>query len=339
MNRMTKDITLPAEWERQWGVMLTWPHAKTDWNPYLEEITDTYIEMARAITDYEELLIVTPEPERVQELLEDEIPLERVHLIKCDTNDTWARDHGFLTLSDGTCLDFCFNGWGEKFEATLDNDINRQLYPFLQQLYKKKRITTDYQSHLDFVLEGGSIESDGKGTLFTTSDCLLAPHRNNMTKEQLEKELLERLHAKRVLWIDSKPMPGDDTDGHIDTMVRICPNDTLLYNKDKRVEEQLKKFKTIEGQPYKLFELPLPDPIFGEEDGEEVMLPATYANFLIINGAVLLPTYGQPMNDMLAADILQEVFPDRDIILIDSRSIIKQHGSIHCCTMQFPSIK
>ena len=133
-------------------------------------------------------------------------------------------------------------------------------------------------------------------------------------------------------------MPGDDTDGHIDTMVRICPDNTLLYNEDKTLEEQLKAFKTTEGMPYRLMALPLPDPIYAEEDGEKVMLPATYANFLIINGAVLLPTYGQPMNDMLAADILQEVFPDRDIILIDSRSIIKQHGSIHCCTMQFPQL-
>ena len=100
----------------------------------------------------------------------------------------------------------------------------------------------------------------------------------------------------------------------------------------------MKAFKTTEGTPYRLMALPLPDPIYAEDDGETVMLPATYANFLIINGAVLLPTYGQPMNDMQAADILQEVFPDRDIILIDSRSIIKQHGSIHCCTMQFPQL-
>ena len=334
---MTKNnITLPAEWEPQWGVMLTWPHAETDWNPYLEEITETYIEMARAITDYEELLIVTPEPERVKKLLEDEVSMDHVHLFKCDTNDTWARDHGFITLNDGTCLDFCFNGWGEKFEATLDNDINRQLFPYLKQLYTRQGIPLSYESHLDFVLEGGSIESDGRGTLFTTSDCLLAPHRNDMTREQLEEELKKRLHAERVLWIDSQPMPGDDTDGHIDTMVRICPDNTILYNEDKNLEEQLKEFRTPEGTPYRLMALPLPDPIYGEENGEEVMLPATYANFLIINGAVLLPTYGQPMNDMQAADILQEVFHGHDIILIDSRSIIKQHGSIHCCTMQLP---
>ena len=335
---MNEKTTLPAEWEQQWGVMLTWPHAKTDWQPYLDEITETYIEMARAITDYEDLLIVTPEPEKVKALLAEECSLERVHFLECATNDTWARDHGFLTLNDGTMLDFCFNGWGEKFEAGLDNDINRQIYPFLQEQYAKQGITTNYQSHLDFVLEGGSIESDGKGTIFTTADCLLAPHRNNMSKDQLEKELLNRLHAQRVLWINSKPMPGDDTDGHIDTMVRICPDNTLLYNEDKTLEEQLKAFKTTEGMPYRLMALPLPDPIYAEEDGEKVMLPATYANFLIINGAVLLPTYGQPMNDMQAADILQEVFPDRDIILIDSRSIIKQHGSIHCCTMQFPQL-
>ena len=168
-----------------------------------------------------------------------------------------------------------------------------------------------YESHLDFVLEGGSIESDGKGTIYTTRCCLLAPHRNQpLTEQQIEQELKRRLRADRIVWLDDEPLPGDDTDGHIDTIARILPDGTLLR-------------------------MPLPDPIY-DEDGTQ--LPATYANYLIINGAVLVPTYGQPANDERAIQRIQEAFPDREMIPIDSRSIIRQHGSIHCCTMQYPKI-
>ena len=193
---------------------------------------------------------------------------------------------------------------------------------------------SQYEDHLNFVLEGGSIESDGEGTIFTTRCCLLAPHRNQPLNEaEIEKELMSRLHAKRIIWLDCEPMPGDDTDGHIDTIVRIAPDNTLLYNKDKQLMEQLKGLRTLEGQPYRLLELPLPSPIY-DEDGEQ--LPATYANFLILNGAVLVPTYNQPENDAKAISIIQSAFTDREMVPIDSRSIIKQHGSIHCCTMQYP---
>ena len=200
------------------------------------------------------------------------------------------------------------------------------------------------------MLEGGSIESDGKGTIFTTRCCLLAPHRNQpLTEKEIEAELKRRLHAERVVWLDCEPMDGDDTDGHIDTMVRIAPNDTLLYNGSllpstpleeerngavrKFLYEQLQDLRTLDGKPYRLLELPLPLPIY-DEDGEQ--LPATYANFLILNGAVLVPTYEQPDVDNKAISIIQQAFPEREMIAIDSRSIIKQHGSIHCCTMQFP---
>ena len=198
---------------------------------------------------------------------------------------------------------------------------------------------------LDFVLEGGSIESDGKGTVFTTSSCLLAPHRNQpMTKDEIEARLKRDLYAERVLWIDYGNLVGDDTDGHIDTLVRIAPNDTLLYigcddetdeqfDELKKMEEQLRTFRTLEGEPYKLVKLPTPRPIL-DEDNER--LPATYANFLIMNGAVLVPTYNQPDLDAEAMRLIGEVFPDREIVGIDCRSVIKQHGSLHCCTMQYP---
>jgi agmatine/peptidylarginine deiminase len=237
-------------------------------------------------------------------------------------------------------LDFCFNGWGEKFESQLDNAINRRIYD-------EGKVTGEYVDRLDFVLEGGSIESDGRGTVFTTSCCLLAPHRNQpMTKAEIEARLKRDLCAERVLWIDYGHLTGDDTDGHIDTLVRIAPNNTLLYigcddeadeqyDDLKKMEEQLNTFRTLEGEPYRLVKLPSPRAIF-DEDGER--LPATYANFLIINGAVLVPTYNQPDLDAEAMSLIGEVFPDREIVGIDCRSVIKQHGSLHCCTMQYPKL-
>ena len=286
----------------------------------LAEITATYEEMAREIAKREEVIIVG-EP----------------------SNDTWARDHGFISLVDDQggrrLLDFRFNGWGEKFPADLDNAINHRLYD-------EGKLKGEYIDCLDFVLEGGSIESDGKGTVFTTSCCLLAPHRNQpMTQEQIEERLKETLCAERIVWIDHGHLTGDDTDGHIDTLVRVCPDDTLLYvgcddPEDEQyidlrlMEEQLKTLRTLDGKPYKLVRLPMPRPIY---DGED-RLPATYANFLVVNGAVLCPTYDQPDLDAEALHLIGEAFPDREIVGIDCRSIIKQHGSLHCCTMQYPKI-
>ena len=352
------NLVLPAEWEPQWGVQLTWPHEDSDWKPYLKEITATYIEMARVITRYEMLLVVAPDVELVrQQLSEAEIDLQKVVFHQCPTNDTWARDHGFISCGvwSEECgvrlLDFQFNGWGKKFEAEKDNAINKSLYPTLSSLLTPYSSLHEYESHLDFVLEGGSIESDGKGTIFTTTDCLLAPNRNQpLTQQEIEEELKRRLHAERVLWIDYGHLEGDDTDGHIDTLVRIAPDDTLLYigcddqtdphyEDLKKMEQQLTTFRTIEDKSYRLLKLPMPDPIYerGEmKDERGERLPATYANFLIINGAVLVPIYQQPEKDKEAIRIIQEAFPDREMIPIDSRTIIRQHGSIHCCTMQFP---
>lgn len=302
-----------AEWEPQSAVQLTWPHKDTDWAPILPEITAVYEEMKREIESRETVIVV------------DDIP----------HNDTWARDHGFITIEENgqlILLDFKFNGWGEKFAAELDNDINRQLYE--QQLVKGI-----YESHLDFVLEGGSIESDGKGTIFTTTCCLMAPHRNQpLTQQEIEQQLKEWLGAERIVWINHGSLIGDDTDGHIDTLVRIAPNDTLLYigADDEHpdlllMEQELQQLRTIDGHPYRLLRLPMPRPIY--DDGER--LPATYANYLVINGAVLVPTYNQPDLDQEAISTIGKAFPDREIIGIDCRAVIRQHGSLHCCTMQY----
>ena len=324
----TKKRRMPAEWEPQTAVQLTWPHEGTDWAPMLSEITAVYEVMKREIEKREPVIVV------------DDIP----------HNDTWARDHGFITVEEtangqlptANCLlDFCFNGWGEKFPAELDNAINRQLY-------EKGIVKGIYEDHLDFVLEGGSIESDGKGTIFTTRCCLMAPHRNQpLTQQEIEERLKEWLGAERIVWLNHGSLIGDDTDGHIDTLVRICPNDTLLYTGGDDdhpdlllMEQELKVLRTLDGRPYRLLKLPLPHPIYEEVESEKWIvkserLPATYANYLVINGAVLVPTYDQPDLDAEALHIIGQAFPDRDIVGIDCRPVIRQHGSLHCCTMQY----
>ncbi len=309
----TKKRRMLAEWEPQRCIQLTWPHAGTDWAPILPEITAVYHQMKAAIEQFEPVIVV------------DDIP----------HNDTWARDHGFITVEeDGELrlLDFCFNGWGEKFAAELDNQINRQLY-------EKGLVEGVYEPHLDFVLEGGSIESDGRSTIFTTQCCLLAPHRNQpLTQQQIEDRLKAWLGAERIVWLQHGSLIGDDTDGHIDTLVRICPADTLLYTGGDDdhpdlalMEQELQELRTLEGKPYRLLKLPLPRPIYDDDD----RLPATYANYLVVNGAVLVPTYAQPDLDAEAMSIIQQAFPDRQIIGIDCCPVIRQHGSLHCCTMQY----
>ena len=336
-------LRLPAEWEPQSGIQLTWPHANTDWKPYLEDITKVFVNMAKVITNEELLTVVTPETETVRKQLSKELTaaqLNNVIFYDIDSNDTWARDHAPLTLvSDNkeTCiLDFKFNGWGDKFEWTKDNNIT-------SQLNNKGAFNSGYECDTDFVLEGGSIESDGKGSIFTTTFCLMAEHRNQpLTREEIEERLLKSLHAKRIVWLDYGQLIGDDTDGHIDTIVRLAPNDTILYNgcddeKDEQyndfnsLEEQLRQLKTLDGQPYNLLRLPMPDAIY---DGER--LPATYANFVITNKSVICPTYSQPIKDNIALEVLQRAFPNHNIVGIDASVVIKQHGSLHCLTMQYP---
>ncbi len=331
-----------AEWEPQSMVQLTWPHKDTDWAPILPKITAVYEEMAREIAKRESLLIVAPEG-----LTSHLSPLTS-HLLTLTSNDTWARDHGFISVEDNgnlILLDFCFNGWGEKFEAARDNAINRHLYD-------QGLVRGTYEDHLDFVLEGGSIESDGKGTVFTTTCCLMAPHRNQpFTQAQIEDRLKQYLGAERIVWINHGSLIGDDTDGHIDTLVRICPDDTLLYigaDADHpdllAMEEELRTLRTLDGRPYRLLRLPLPRPIYDEPSGRVLggsaaekgdRLPATYANYLVINGAVLVPTYAQPDLDAEALRTIALAYPDREIVPIDCRPVIRQHGSLHCCTMQY----
>nr|WP_285229144.1 agmatine deiminase family protein [Marinobacter sp. C7] len=339
---------MPAEWAPQSAVMLTWPHPGTDWASRLDEVEPVFDAIARAVLRFEHLVISCEHVFRVQELerdlnryaQENGLP-GRVVTVPAPANDTWARDHGPITVEIGDgpeLLDFRFNAWGGKFPWEKDDALNRHL--------ANAGVFGDSPlKSVDFVLEGGSIESDGQGTLLTTSECLLTPSRNpSLDRTAIEHLLSEFLGADRVLWLNHGYLAGDDTDSHIDTLARFCAPNHICYvacpdKEDEHytalaaMEEELREFRQPNGEPYQLTALPWPDPVY-DDDGER--LPATYANFLIINGAILMPVYGVAQDDE-AIETVRGIFPDREIIAIDCRPLVYQHGSLHCVTMQIPA--
>ena len=335
---MTNKI-FPAEWAPQQFVQLTWPHADTDWAYMLEEVQLCFKNIAREIAQRQRLLIVAPDVEDVRRQIANEVNMANVTLVQLPSNDTWSRDHGGITIfEDGkpVILDFQFNGWGLKFASDKDNLIT-------ERLYQAGHLFGELRNCRNFTFEGGSIESDGNGTLLTTSECLLSPNRNaTMTREDIEAYLLDTLGARQLLWLDHGYLAGDDTDSHIDTLARLCPNDTILYVKCDDVadehyedlhsmEEPLKSFSTLSGQPSRLIALPMARPAY--EDDERI--PATYANYLVINEAVLVPTYGTDLDAFALAQV-QQAFPNHKIVGVDCQALIRQHGSLHCVTMQYP---
>lgn len=341
---MKNDIYLYPEWTELSAVQLTWPHQNTDWNYMLQEIEDCFIQIANEIIKRQNLIIVCPNPDLLKEKISTDNTSHRLLLVKAQSNDTWARDHGGISVNINgrkTVYDFTFNGWGLKFPANYDNLITQNLY---KQHFFQKDI--DLINMKNFVLEGGSIETDGKGTLLTTSECLLSPNRNSfLSKEEIESYLKEVFGLTRVLWLNHGYLSGDDTDSHIDTLARFCDENTIVYVKTEdredehyealqNMEKELRTFTDFEGNPYRLIPLPLPDKI--EFEGER--LPATYANFLIIENTVLIPLYeANQIKNQIAIVQLQKAFPQKKIIGIDCTAIIKQHGSLHCVTMQYPA--
>ena len=336
---------LPPEWAPQSGVMLTWPHGRSDWAPILEQVEPVFAEIVRAVTRFEKALIVCyDESHRTHvagRLRAAGVPAGRLVLATAPSNDTWARDHGPITVQcqgEYTLLDFGFNGWGGKYAHDLDDAITRTIYA--QGVFGQHPLQT-----VDLILEGGSIEVDGQGTLLTTERCLLAPRRNpGLARERLEKRLAELLGVKRFLWLKHGHLAGDDTDSHIDTLARLCDPATIAYvacddpqdehyAELKAMEAELRAFHAADGRSY--WRVPLPWPRAKYDDAGN-RLPATYANFLIINGAVLVPTYRDPA-DAVALERLKTCFPDREVVGIDSLPLIAQHGSLHCVTMQLPA--
>jgi agmatine/peptidylarginine deiminase len=329
---------LPAEWAEQRFVQLSWPYKEGDFADFAA-VEANFVALTLAITRFQPVRIAARHPQAVAAAL-DAVDAPSYAIYGGQNNDVWARDHGPITVFDQgkpLLLDFIFNGWGNKFEASLDNALTRHLHN--EGFYGDIPIKS-----LDFVLEGGGIETDGKGTLLTTERCLLAPTRNPIfSRTEIEAQLKDWLGVRRVLWLKHGDLLGDDTDGHIDTTARFADPYTIVYQgcddpSDAHYADltamaaELAAFRTTEGQPYKLIALPLPDPIYSREGRR---LPAGYANFLIINGAVLMPTY-QDRHDDLALDLLASAFPDREVVPVDCRALIEQYGSLHCVTMQVP---
>lgn len=334
------NIRLPAEWEPQDGVLLAWPHADTDWINCLPQVHEIYCNLIRQIIRFEKVVLVTPDPERTgSSLAAAGIANDRIILCQTATNDTWTRDYGPISVQvngQPVLLDFGFNGWGLKFAADLDNQVNRNL--------KHQGIFRPAVNTIGLILEGGSIESDGNGTLLTTSQCLLSPNRNpQLSRRELEGAMQSLFGARQTLWLEHGHLEGDDTDAHIDTLARLCPDSTIIYVACddpadshyvplQKMEQELQQLTTPHGAPYRLLGLPWPSPKY-DADGNR--LPASYANYLVINSAVLVPTYRDPVdNGALAMAAL--AYPDREIIGIDCLPLLEQHGSLHCITMQLP---
>ena len=335
---------LPAEWEAQDAVMLAWPHEATDWAPWLESVEASYEALALRIHHHQALLICcrdTPLQERLRRRLREAgADLGRIRFYTVPYNDTWVRDYGPLGViadHEPRLLNFLFNGWGGKYPADLDNAVNRRL----QDLGAWG--DTPLES-VDFVLEGGSIDSDGAGTLLTTSRCLLHPRRNpGLGRAEIERILQRHLGIQRLLWIENAFLAGDDTDGHIDMLARFCDPHTIVHSSCadpadehfaplREMARELAALRGADGRPYRLVPLPLPAARF---DDEGQRLPASYANFLIINGAVLVPCYDDPADDQ-ALETLAACFPGRQIHPIPALPLVLQHGSVHCVTMQLP---
>lgn len=336
---------LPPEWATQSGVLLTWPNHNSDWVPSLAAADSTFTQIAKAISAYQPLIIscldATQRKHIAQLLAAADIPTNQTKLFVVPSNDSWVRDHGPITvLVDGKprLLNFKFNAWGSKYAANHDDHVVRNLYT--QQAFGDIPL----ERH-EFVLEGGSIEVDGHGTLLTTQSCLLANTRNpQYAPADIAEKLKQWLGLERVLWLAHGYQAGDDTDGHIDTLARFTDPHTITYvacndpqdehyQELRAMEDELKQFVDYQGKPYRLVPLPMPKPYFSA-DGQR--LPATYANFLIINNAVIMPTYADPM-DEVAKQRLQNCFPDRAIVGVDCRTLIEQYGSLHCVTMQIPA--
>ena len=335
---------LPAEWAPQDAILLTWPHADSDWRHWLNQVDRTFAALAAAISRHETVVIgchASKHSQHIRDLLHAahaDLARCRFHLVP--SNDVWARDHGPITVyRDGqpVLLDFRFNGRGGKYACDLDDRITARLHAL------GAFDATPLES-VDLILEGGSIETDGQGTLLTTTDCLLNPNRNGLDPVALEQRLRETLGFTRFLWLRHGYLAGDDTDSHIDTLARFCDSRTIAYQgcddpadphyKPLRaMAEELRAFRTAEGEPYRLVELPLPA---ARHDENGNRLPAGYANFLILNGAVLVPVYDDPL-DAVALKRLGDCFPNREVAGVPCATLIRQGGSLHCVTMQLPA--
>jgi agmatine/peptidylarginine deiminase len=338
---------LPAEWEPVGAVLLAWPRSDGDWKPYLQEVRACYQRLLTALTELVPVLLLVEDRERTLSELGPALaglaagPKPRLQVLTSPARDTWTRDYGPITVLErptppqGTglevplLLDFRFNGWGGKYDSLGDDTAT-------SALHAAGALGPTALQQLSLVLEGGSIDSDGQGTLLTTSTCLLASTRNpELDRSAREGELRQHLGANRVLWLEQEALAGDDTDAHIDTLVRFCPHDTLAHVADAALQRQLETLRTATGAPYRL--VPLPAGPTRRAPDDDRPLPATYANALFLNGTLLLPTYDDPSRDSAAAEAWSQACPGWRILPLDCTALLLQHGSLHCATMQIPA--
>ena len=338
---MTVDFRFPAEWEPQSAVLIAWPHADTDWVERLAEVEDTYVALVAAIARFQQVVICVADDDlqiyAEARLRSARIDMSKVRFVPAEYDDTWLRDTGPITLRAGERfkqLDFRFTGWGGKYEASRDDLLVGEL--------SGMDLFHDYfVQSIDFALEGGAIETDGDGTLLTTWKCLHERHPQ-LSREDITAKLSGWLQQDRVLWLDHGYLEGDDTDAHIDTLARFADKDAIVFQACEdpadshhaelgAMAEEIAALRTTDGQPYRLFPLPWAKPVL--DAGRR--LAASYANFLIINGAVLMPAYGDAADGQAAA-VLAQAFPGREIVQVPCRSLIWQNGSLHCITMQLP---
>ena len=316
-----------AEWSEQECLMLALPHKNTDWKPYLSEIIEAYKDFVKCASRFEKLLLIAPNDEDFAPFKE----FKNVEFFKCETNDTWIRDFRAIdVLENGKLksLNFTFNAWGDKFQSALDNALNDKIF--------KEKFQTKLEK-CDFILEGGSIEFNGVGVMLTSSYCLLNSNRNkDLNKEKIEEKLKDYFGLKKIIWLENGFIKGDDTDRHIDTLARFIDENTIAYcicedEKDehylplKAMEEELMK------TGFKLVPLPIPKPLFYE--GRR--LGATYANFVFVNNALIVPFYGDE-NDEIVRERLQNHIKNREVVGVDARVFLRQNGSLHCsCQNRF----
>lgn len=333
----------PAEWEHQEAVWISWPHRDDLWQGGLSELLNRYAELAAVISQQAEVRINASSAlhASVSSLLKKR-GVSNFRLYDHPTNDVWCRDHGaiFTARADGgmQLANWKFNAWGGKFAPwDLDDAIPARMAESLGLP----------QLESNYYLEGGAIEGNGDGLLITTEAVLLNPNRNpGCTKKEMEAELHRMLGTTSVFWL-GKGIEGDDTDGHIDDMVRFVNREAVVsiteadshaphYRNLAENNERLQDLRTTTGSRVEIIPLPMPRPLVAK-DWRLEQLPASYANFLICNGAVIVPIFMQEKKDDCALGILRECFPGKQVIGIDARRLVIEGGAIHCITQQQPS--
>lgn len=316
-------IRLPAEWEKQKSIMVVFPTTHTDWQHSIKEIQKSYVDFINAIRKYQLCIVVCSQPEILKEYFSD---FDNIEIFEATTNDTWIRDFGAIDFYKNDKIDsynFIFNAWGDKFESNLDDKFNQKFFKNLL--------------HVEFVLEGGSIDNNGDSVLLTTSKCIFNPNRNpDLSQEQIVKKIEGLFELKEIIILKNGALMGDDTDSHIDTLARFIDKETIAYAKcydknDEHFEELHVMEKELKKTGFNLLPLPLPSAKFYKKD----RLPATYLNFVFINGALIVPTY-KDKNDDIVLELLKNEIKDKKVIGVDASIFIREHGSLHCsCINQF----